>query len=93
MHSVNVAELKNQLCKYLTFAKSGEEIVIRVRNLPVAKLLPTRRRMRVRYYAVLQWLEKCVWVNRYLWDQRRKYGQETEKDERHGRKGHQVHRS
>ena len=40
MRSVNVATLKNQLSKYLTFAKSGEEIVIRERNLPVAKLVP-----------------------------------------------------
>ena len=40
MRSVNVAELKNQLSKYLTFAKAGEEIVIRDRNLPVAKLVP-----------------------------------------------------
>lgn len=40
MRSVNVAELKNQLSKYLTFAKSGEEVVIRDRNLPVAKLVP-----------------------------------------------------
>jgi prevent-host-death family protein len=40
MRSVNVAELKNRLSKYLTFAKRGEEIVIRDRNLPVAKLVP-----------------------------------------------------
>jgi len=40
MRSVNVAALKNQLSKYLTYAKSGEEIVIRERNLPVAKLVP-----------------------------------------------------
>jgi prevent-host-death family protein len=40
MRSVNVAELKNSLSKYLTFAKGGEEIVIRDRNLPVAKLVP-----------------------------------------------------
>ena len=38
--SVNVAELKNRLSKYLSFAKNGEEIVIRDRNLPVAKLVP-----------------------------------------------------
>ena len=37
---MNVAELKNQLSKYLTFVKSGEEVVIRDRNLPVAKLVP-----------------------------------------------------
>jgi prevent-host-death family protein len=40
VRSVNVAKLKNQLSKYLTFAKSGEEVVIRERNLPVAKLVP-----------------------------------------------------
>jgi len=40
MRSVNIAELKDQLSKYLTFAKGGEEIVIRDRNLPVAKLVP-----------------------------------------------------
>ncbi len=40
MRSVNVAELKNQLSKYLTFAKSGDEIIIRDRNVPVAKLVP-----------------------------------------------------
>jgi prevent-host-death family protein len=40
MRSVNVAELKNRLSKYLTFAKSGEEVIIRERNLPVAKLVP-----------------------------------------------------
>jgi antitoxin (DNA-binding transcriptional repressor) of toxin-antitoxin stability system len=40
MRTVNVAELKDQLSKYLTFAKGGEEVVIRDRNLPVAKLVP-----------------------------------------------------
>lgn len=40
MRSVNVAELKNRLSKYLRFAKSGEEAVIRDRNLPTAKLVP-----------------------------------------------------
>jgi len=40
MRSVNVADLKNRLSKYLAFAKGGEEVVIRDRNLPVAKLVP-----------------------------------------------------
>ena len=40
MRSVNVAELKDQLSKYLKFAKGGEEVVIRDRNLAVAKLVP-----------------------------------------------------
>jgi len=40
MRRVNVAELKNRLSQYLAFAKHGEEVVIRDRNLPVAKLVP-----------------------------------------------------
>ena len=40
MRSVNIAKLKNELSKYLSYAKGGEEIVIRDRNLPVAKLVP-----------------------------------------------------
>jgi antitoxin (DNA-binding transcriptional repressor) of toxin-antitoxin stability system len=40
MRTVNVAKLKDQLSKYLSFAKRGEEVVIRDRNLPVAKLVP-----------------------------------------------------
>ena len=40
MRSVNIAELKNRLSTYLTYAKSGEVVVIRDRNLPVAKLIP-----------------------------------------------------
>jgi prevent-host-death family protein len=40
MRSVNVAEIKNQLSKYLKIAKAGEEVVIRDLNLPVAKLVP-----------------------------------------------------
>jgi antitoxin (DNA-binding transcriptional repressor) of toxin-antitoxin stability system len=39
MRSVNIAELKNQLSKYLGFAK-GKEIIVRDRHLPVAKLVP-----------------------------------------------------
>ncbi len=40
MRTVNVAKLKNQLSRYITFAKAGEEVIIRERNLPVAKLVP-----------------------------------------------------
>jgi prevent-host-death family protein len=40
MKTVNIAELKNRLSTYVGFAKKGEEIVIRDRNLPVAKLVP-----------------------------------------------------
>jgi antitoxin (DNA-binding transcriptional repressor) of toxin-antitoxin stability system len=40
MRTINVAKLKDQLSKYLTYAKSGEEVVIRDRDLPIAKLIP-----------------------------------------------------
>jgi prevent-host-death family protein len=40
MRSVNIAELKNRLSTYVTFARGGEEIIIWDRNLPVAKLIP-----------------------------------------------------
>jgi prevent-host-death family protein len=40
MRSVKIAELKNRLSTYVTFARGGEEIIIRDRNLPVAKLIP-----------------------------------------------------
>lgn len=40
--TVNIAELKNRLSKYLQQVRAGQEIVIRDRNLPVAKLVPFR---------------------------------------------------
>jgi prevent-host-death family protein len=40
MRTVNIAELKNRLSAYLTYAKAGEKIIIRDRNRPVAKLVP-----------------------------------------------------
>ncbi|HLH35584.1 MAG TPA: type II toxin-antitoxin system prevent-host-death family antitoxin [Alloacidobacterium sp.] len=40
MKTVNIAELKNRLSTYVKFARNGEEIVIRDRNLPVARLVP-----------------------------------------------------
>jgi prevent-host-death family protein len=40
MRIINVTELRNHLRTYLSFARSGEEVVIRDRNLPVAKLVP-----------------------------------------------------
>jgi prevent-host-death family protein len=40
VRSVDIAELKNRLSKYLSFVKAGEEVVIRDRNVPVAKLVP-----------------------------------------------------
>jgi len=40
MRTVNIAELKNRLSTYITYAKAGETILIRDRNTPVAQLIP-----------------------------------------------------
>ena len=40
MRTVNIAELENELSGYLQYVKNGEEIVIRDRSLPVARILP-----------------------------------------------------
>ncbi len=40
VRSVNIAELKNRLSAYLQQVRAGEELIIRDRNLPVAKLVP-----------------------------------------------------
>ena len=42
MRTVNIGELKNQLSGYLQYVKKGEEIVIRDRSVPVARILPFR---------------------------------------------------
>lgn len=40
MKSVNIAELKNRLSRYLNEVKAGEEILVRDRNRPVARIVP-----------------------------------------------------
>jgi prevent-host-death family protein len=40
MRTVNIAELKNRLSAYLQQVRAGEEIVIRDRNRPIAKIVP-----------------------------------------------------
>jgi prevent-host-death family protein len=40
MQSVNIAELRSHLSVYLGRARRGEEIVIRDRNLAIAKIVP-----------------------------------------------------
>src|SRR3954470_17172805 len=42
MKTVNIGELKNQLSGYLQYVRNGEEIVIRDRSVPVARILPFR---------------------------------------------------
>jgi len=40
MKSVNITELKNHLSVYLNEVKAGEEILVRHRNQPVARIVP-----------------------------------------------------
>lgn len=42
MKSVNVAELKNKLSAYLQLVRKGEEIIVRDRELPIARISPCR---------------------------------------------------
>ena len=44
MRSVNIGELKNHLSAYLQYVREGEEVVVRDRNVPVARILPIRER-------------------------------------------------
>ncbi len=43
MKSVNIAELKNHLSFYLNEVKGGEEILVRDRNQPIARIIPLAR--------------------------------------------------
>jgi len=40
MRTVNIGVLKNQLSAYLQIVRKGEEVVVRDRNVPVARILP-----------------------------------------------------
>jgi prevent-host-death family protein len=40
MRTVNIGTLKNQLSAYLQFVRQGEEVIVRDRNVPVARILP-----------------------------------------------------
>jgi prevent-host-death family protein len=43
MKSVNITELKNHLSVYMNEVKAGEEILVRDRNRPVARIVPLAR--------------------------------------------------
>jgi prevent-host-death family protein len=40
MRTVNIGVLKNQLSVYLQIVRKGEEVVVRDRNKPIARILP-----------------------------------------------------
>lgn len=43
MKTANIAELKNHLSAYIAEVKRGEEIIVKDRNRPVARLIPFQR--------------------------------------------------
>jgi prevent-host-death family protein len=43
MKSVNIAQLKDRLSGYLNDVKAGEEILVRDRDQPVARIVPLKR--------------------------------------------------
>jgi len=44
MKMANIAELKNNLSKFLSLVEKGEEVKICKRNIPVAHLIPIKRK-------------------------------------------------
>lgn len=40
MHQVNIAELKNRLSYYLDKVRNGEELIVRDRQKPIARIVP-----------------------------------------------------
>ena len=42
MRTVNIAELKNRLSAYLNEVKAGQELLVRDRNVPIARIVPLR---------------------------------------------------
>jgi len=40
MKTVNIAELKNRLSLYLNEVRTGNEVIVRDRNVPIARIVP-----------------------------------------------------
>lgn len=40
MKTVNIADLKNRLSSYLQLVRNGEEVIVRDRDLPIARISP-----------------------------------------------------
>jgi len=45
MKVANIAELKNRLSEYLSLVEKGEDVEIRKRNIPIARIVPLRCRL------------------------------------------------
>jgi prevent-host-death family protein len=67
MKSVNITELKNRLSVYLNDVKAGEEILVRDRNQPVARIVPLYvREMRTGNCWHLLRRGNCAWARVFL---------------------------
>lgn len=42
MKTANIAKLKAQLSAYLAYVRNGEEVLVKDRNKPIAKIVPLR---------------------------------------------------
>jgi prevent-host-death family protein len=45
MKIANIAELKNRLSAYISLVEEGEEVEIRKRNVPIARVVPLRKKL------------------------------------------------
>jgi prevent-host-death family protein len=43
MRTANISELKNQLSGFIQYVRSGEEVIVQDRNVPVARIIPFTR--------------------------------------------------
>jgi prevent-host-death family protein len=43
MKTANMAEFKNRISEFITAVQRGEEIEVRKRNVPIARVVPVRR--------------------------------------------------
>lgn len=48
MKIASIADLKNRLSEYVRLVEKGEEIEIRKRNVPIARMVPLRRKVSTR---------------------------------------------
>ena len=67
MRAVNLGDLKNNLSRYLSAVRRGEELVVRDRNKPIARIILSPKAS----------LTSRNWRNLYSWDSPGHHGQRT----------------
>ena len=43
MQVANIAEFKNKISEYLSYVEKGEEVEVRKRNVPIARIVPVKK--------------------------------------------------